>query len=89
VGWLDLHAAVGIPLSAARRAAVTIDLFNVVSSGSGIVDHAALRVDPLGSITVNSAGRVVLPLAANPRFGTVLSRRTDPRMLRVGLRLEN
>ena len=86
---LDLHASIGLTMGSARRVFLTLDAFNVLSSESGIFDHAAVRVDPLGTISFDGSGRTVLPLVANPRFGTVLSRRSDPRLLRVGLRLEN
>jgi len=86
---LDLHAAVGLPFGGARRVMLTIDAFNVAASTTGIVDRAAVLVDPSGTITVNAAGRSVLPLVLNDNFGGLLARRGDPRTLRVGLRVEN
>ncbi len=63
-------------------------MFNLVSSDVGIIDRAAMLVDPDGSITTNGA-EVTLPLVSNDNFGQLLSRRTDPRLIRIGLRLEN
>ncbi len=67
---------------------ITVDAVNAFASPVGLRDHAAVRVDPDGSITRNGAGRVVLPLIANERFGELISRRGDPRLLRFGFRLE-
>ncbi len=85
---LDLHGSIGLPFGSARRAALTVDLFNIMTTDAGVLDRAAVRVNPLGAITTDGTGRLVLPLVANPRFGTILSRRTDPRVLRIGVRLE-
>jgi outer membrane receptor protein involved in Fe transport len=86
---LDLHASIGLPLGGARRVRLTLDAFNVVASETGIIDRAAVLVDPAGSITMNAAGRTVLPLVLNDNFGGLLARRGDPRTLRIGLRVEN
>lgn len=86
---LDLHLSVGLPVGGARNVALTIDGFNVVGSEIGIVDRAVFLVDPAGTITLDGAGRTVLPLLANSRFGTILSRRNDARVLRIGIRMEN
>lgn len=67
--------------------ALTLDIFNLVSSPTGLRDHAAVAVDPAGTIS-STGGRVVLPLVANPRFGELLSRRDEPRFLRFGVSLE-
>jgi len=89
VQGLDLHAAIGLPLGIGRRISLTVDLFNLGASEVGIVDRAAVLVDPTGTISFDQAGRTVLPLIANERFGQLLARRGDPRMLRIGLRAEN
>lgn len=86
---LDLHAAIGLPFGGARRVVLTVDAFNIVATETGIIDRAAVLVDPAGSITLNAAGRTVLPLVVNDNFGGLLARRGDPRTLRVGLRVEN
>lgn len=88
---LDLKASIGLPLGGAAGSAVafTVDVFNVVGTATGIVDRAAVLVDPSRSIVKDSQGRLVLPLVANSRFGTLLSRRTEPRMVRFGLRVEH
>ncbi|MBP6570066.1 MAG: hypothetical protein KA226_01515, partial [Gemmatimonadales bacterium] len=72
-----------------RRIALTLDAFNVVGSATGVVDRAALLVDPTGTITTSAAGRTVVPMVVNDNFGTLLSRRGEPRTLRIGLRVEN
>ncbi len=82
---LDLH----LSLPVMRGLAVTLDGFNLVSSTTGLFDHAAVLVDPKGSITTNGSGQTVLPLIANPGFGQLLSRRGDPRVLRIGFQVEN
>ncbi|MEO8139891.1 MAG: TonB-dependent receptor, partial [Gemmatimonadota bacterium] len=85
---LDLSASVGLPVrSLGGRVMVLLDLFNVVSTPTGVVDRALLLVDPAGTVTTDALGNVTLPLLANPRFGKLLSRRTDPRMVRLGLRV--
>jgi hypothetical protein len=88
VSALDLSLAAGLPVGPALRLAVTVEAFNVMATATGLVDRAAVLVDPSGIFAVDPAGSVTIPFLANPDFGTLLSRRTDPRMLRVGLRLE-
>lgn len=88
VASLDL--SLGLRLAAgSRRIALTLDAFNVVASATGLVDRAALLVDPAGTITTNGAGRTVVPMIVNDNFGKLLSRRGEPRTLRIGLRVEN
>lgn len=89
VSALDLRLEVGLPLGGARRVALTVDAFNVVSTETGLFDHAAVLVNPAGAVAVDAAGRTALPLIANPDFGTLLSRRGEPRVVRIGLRVEN
>jgi hypothetical protein len=89
VGALDLRFAVNIPMkSGASALAFTVDAFNLVSSTTGIVDHAAMLIDPAQTLTTDANGGVTLPLLANPGFGSLLSRRGEPRLVRFGLRLE-
>ena len=85
----SLDVSLQFRLGGVRRLAVTVDAFNVVSSTTGLVDRAALLIDPGGSITTNGTGRTVLPVVVNPNFGSLLSRRSEPRVLRIGLRVEN
>ncbi|MFN8646668.1 MAG: carboxypeptidase regulatory-like domain-containing protein [Gemmatimonadales bacterium] len=85
---LDLSTAVGLPLrSLGGRVELTVDVLNLVSTPVGIVDRALVLVDPTGTLATDPQGNVTLPLIANPRFGRFLSRRTEPRMVRFGLRL--
>lgn len=85
----DVHAAVGLPIGGARRVMLTVDAFNLGARAMGVVDRAAALVDPEGTITTTATGRLALPLVANPGFGGLLSRRGDPRVVRIGLRVEN
>ena len=84
---LDLHASVGLG-GTGRRLAVMVDAFNVVSSEAGVVDRAALLVDPARATVVDGGGRLVIPVIANAGFGTLLSRRSDPRVVRLSIRME-
>jgi hypothetical protein len=88
VASLDLSLAFRLA-AGSRRIALTLDAFNVVASATGLVDRAALLVDPAGTITTNGAGRTVVQMIVNENFGTLLSRRGEPRTLRIGLRVEN
>ena len=67
----------------------TVSAFNLVSTAGGVIDRAAVLVDPDGSISTGANGRLVLPLVLNDNFGQLLSRRNDPRTIRFGLRVEN
>jgi hypothetical protein len=85
---LDLSASVGLPLrSLGGRLEFMVDVFNLAATATGVVDRAVLLVDPAGTVITDALGNVTLPLIANPRFGKLLSRRTEPRMVRFGLRL--
>ncbi len=89
VGSLDLRFAVNLPIKGGGTSlAFTVDAFNLVSSATGIVDHAALLIDPTKTLITDANGGVTLPLIANPRFGSLLSRRGEPRLVRFGLRVE-
>jgi len=87
---LDLRFSIGLPLKAkdGSQLAIVLDAFNVVSSAVGLVDRALVLVDPNGLITVDGQGNVTLPLVVNPNFGNIQSRRNDPRLFRVGVRME-
>jgi hypothetical protein len=87
---LDLRFSVGLPIQASdgSRLSLVLDAFNVVASTVGLVDRALLLVDPNGVLTTDSQGNVTLPLVVNPNFGNIQSRRSDPRLFRVGVRME-
>jgi hypothetical protein len=87
---LDLSVSVGLPvkISGGGSLRLTIDGFNVVSSKTGIVDRAVLLIDPAQSLSAGGNGRVTVPLVANSNFGSLLSRRVEPRLIRFGLRME-
>lgn len=86
---IDISAAIGLPVRAlgGARLELTAEVLNLASTPIGIVDRALVLVDPAGTLTTDSQGNVTLPLIANPRFGSLLSRRTEPRMVRLGLRV--
>lgn len=86
---LDLTLGVPLPIGGARQVQLTVDVFNVIGTATGLYDHAAVLVDPSGTITYDGSGHVVLPLIANPDFGQLLSRRGIPRQIRIGFRVEN
>ena len=86
---LDLGLSLRLNAGGGKGAiVVALEAFNVVTSAAGIVDRALVLIDPAGSLTTGPAGKVTLPLMANPRFGSYLIRRNDPRTVRLGLRLE-
>jgi hypothetical protein len=87
---LDFRLAVGLPVTirSGGNLFLTVDAFNVVSSATGVVDRAALLINPAGTLGIGSGGSVTVPFIANPRFGTLLSRRAEPRLLRIGLKME-
>lgn len=88
VSSLDLSVAFALP-TGGRRITLTLDAFNVVATATGVVDRAALLIDPTGTISTNTSGRTVLPVVVNDNFGNLLNRRGEPRTLRIGLRMEN
>ena len=86
---LDLHVSVGLPIaSQVGRLLLQVDAFNIVGTATGVIDRAALLIDPNGTVVTDGAGNVTLPLVANPHFGSLLARRGQPRVVRVGLRME-
>jgi hypothetical protein len=86
---LDLHLSVGLPVGGAgARVRLELDAFNVVATETGVLDRAAVLINPAGTVVTDGAGNVTLPLIANPRFGSLLARRGEPRVVRVGLRME-
>lgn len=87
VSSLDLRLAVGLPVGGSGLT-LTVDAFNVVATATGLLDRAAVLVDPAGTFAVDGAGNVTIPLVGNPNFGSLLSRRGEPRTVRFGLRLE-
>lgn len=88
VSSLDLSLSFALP-TGGRRMTLTLDAFNVVATATGLVDRAALLIDPTGTLSTNAAGRTILPVVVNDNFGNLLNRRGEPRTLRIGLRMEN
>lgn len=87
---LDLRFQIGLParFSDGSHLSLVVDAFNVIGSALGVVDRALVLVDPTRPLTSGPSGLVNVPLIANPNFGKLLSRRADPRMIRVGVRME-
>jgi hypothetical protein len=86
---LDLRFAVRLPVRVmGGDLRLLVDAFNVVSTETGIVDRAVFLVDPSQSITTNGSGNVTIPYVANPHFGSLLSRRGEPRLVRFGLKVD-
>lgn len=87
VSAVDIQLAYRLPIGGPAMR-ITLDGFNLIASTVGIIDRSALRLDPSGLIARDSDGRVRLPVEVNPRFGSFLARRGEPRLIRLGLRLE-
>jgi hypothetical protein len=86
---LDLHFSIGLPVGGAGpRVRLEVDAFNVVATETGVIDRAAVLIDPAGTLVSSGAGNVNIPFIVNPRFGSLLVRRGEPRVVRVGLRME-
>ncbi|HEX9106856.1 MAG TPA: TonB-dependent receptor, partial [Longimicrobiales bacterium] len=77
---LDARAALDLFKFNGRAVQVTFDGLGLFESDTGILDTALLQVDPAGALTGNH-----VPLAVNPRFGSVLARQAPGRIFRVGL----
>ncbi len=86
---LDAHLSIALPFGGrGDRVAIRIDAFNLIATGAGVIDRALLSIDPTGTLTTDGSGNVTLPLVVNPGFGSLLVRRGEPRMVRVGLSME-
>lgn len=91
VGSLDARVGLPLPIGGDRagRVLITIEAFNLLASRTGVVDRAALLIDPAAALSANSStGAVQIPYASNPRFGTLLRRGGDSRVVRLGLMVE-
>ena len=82
--------SIGLPVTISGGGALTftVDAFNLVAGKTGIVDRAAVLIDPSRSLGTGSNGQVNVPFVQNPNFGTLLSRRVESRLIRFGLRME-
>ncbi len=88
VHGLDVRLGVRLPFRVmGSQLRIMVDAFNVVSSETGIVDRAVYLVDPAQPLT-SVGGNVTVPLVANPGFGTLLARRGEPRIVRLGLKVD-
>ncbi len=91
VGSVDLRLGVALPFggSAGRKVRLVLDVFNAISSRMGLVDRAALLIDPSRNLSVDPVtGTVTVPFVSNPAFGTMLRRFGEPRVFRLGLQVE-
>ncbi len=77
---LDVRATLDLFRFGAGHVQATFDGLDLVQSDTGILDSALLQIDPAGTLTGNH-----LPLAVNPRFGTIIGRQAPGRIFRVGL----
>jgi Carboxypeptidase regulatory-like domain len=85
---LDLHLGIRLPFAImGSDVRIMLDAFNLVSSETGVVDRALYLVDPSQPLVV-LAGDVTVPLIANPNFGSLLVRRGEPRLVRLGLKVD-
>jgi hypothetical protein len=85
---LDARLAIDIGLAGERSVSIVLDAVNLIATENGRVDNALYLVDPAGSLTVSPDGRnYTVPLIANPDFGTLITRFTPQRFLRLGLRV--
>ena len=83
---VDARLRIALGHLAGRAAYLTLDGFNLVEDGGGVIDDALWLVDADGAITTNGS-TVSLPLELNPNFGQVLYPSTRGRMLRIGVRV--
>ncbi len=79
---LDLRAALDLFRFGQGQVQATLDGLDLVQSDTGILDRALLQLDPASTLVGNR-----LPLAVNPRFGTIIGRQAPGRIFRVGLSL--
>lgn len=84
---LDARVALDLALPGQHSAAFIIDGFNLLSSDAGETDRALYLVDASRSLQRDAAGRVMLPLVANPNFGNPLARYATGRTIRIGFQL--
>ncbi|MCA9738351.1 MAG: carboxypeptidase-like regulatory domain-containing protein [Gemmatimonadota bacterium] len=83
---LDLRLRVTVFQLGGRAAELTFDALNLIESESGLRDTALHLVDPDASL-VRAGTETVIPLLANPDFGTLLVRHDPGRFFRIGLRI--
>lgn len=83
---LDGRVALALLRAGGRSATLVLDGLNLLSSDAGETDTALYLVDPAGSLGT-AGGQVVLPLVANPNFGSPIARFATGRTLRIGFQL--
>jgi hypothetical protein len=90
VGSLDVRLGIQLPMSRGPgRLVLTLEAFNVVATTTGVIDRAALLIDRAGTLSPNpTTGAVQIPYVSNPQFGTLLRRGGEPRVVRLGARVE-
>lgn len=85
---LDLRAVIGPVRIGTYPVELYVDALNVLDAERPILDEALYAIDPAGAVTTDPAtGALVLPLMANPAFGTPLAFRGTGRALRIGMRV--
>jgi hypothetical protein len=85
---LDARLSVQLFRIRGQPAELVVDGLNLVASEIGIPDRAVHLVDANAELVWDeAAGRVTVPLVANPAFGTPLLSYTPARTLRIGFRV--
>jgi hypothetical protein len=85
VSQLDVRLRLTLPIGP-TGAELTVDGLNLLDPETGPVNRALYLVDRTGAITTDAAaGRVIIPLVANPAFGRTLSSRRSGALWRVGV----
>lgn len=83
---LDARIALDFLRAGGRSASLVVDGLNLLSSDVGETDRALYLVDPAGSLAT-AGGRVMVPLVANPNFGSPIARFATGRTIRIGFQL--
>jgi hypothetical protein len=83
---LDTRLGIGLPAFGGVGAELIVELFDLFSAGSDLVDTALLLLPRDASIE-RSNGQVTVPYFANPDFGRPLINRPIARTLHIGARV--
>jgi hypothetical protein len=84
---LDARMSVTFQRAAQYTASLVIDGLNLIASEAGEIDRALYLVDPSAPLDVQADGSVDIPFVINPDFGSLRTRYSAQRLLRVGVRV--